>query len=293
MTKTKLIYICGMGHNGSTALDLLLDQSGNCFGTSQLNDLQVLYDPSDSDNGRPEFVNQYWSEVTGKLSESQLALLKSENQSVLKEKALLPFVFSKKRRTLYASANRYVIDQVSQKADGKAIVDSSKNVARVLGLLELDEDAVDIYVLHLTRDVRGYVESHNKRRKEINLRPRFLVPTFVWFAKNAAASLFVKPRARNYLHVRYEEMMLKPEQFLEQLGDFFGVSLKSCGPALQGETPLRPANSFGFLGNRVLDQRKEVLLDPKRIKKNGLFRSFLYWCTLGWSSCFWGYRFKP
>ena len=282
-----------MGHNGSTALDLLLDQSGQCLGTSQLNDLMVLYDPFDNSNGRPEFVNQYWSAVVEKLSDSQLNSLKSENHSILKEKALLPFVFSKKRRKQYAAANRLVIEQVSQKANGKAIVDSSKNVARALGLLELDGDAVDVYVLHVTRDVRGYVESHNKRRRENNLRPRFLVPTFVWFAKNAAASLFVKPRARNYLRVRYEEMMLKPEQFLEQVGGFFGVSLKSCGPALRGEIPLKPDGSLGFLGNRVLAERKDVLLDPKRIKKDGLFSSFLYWCTLGWSSCFWGYRFKP
>ena len=293
MANTKLIYICGMGHNGSTALDLLLDQSGNCLGTSQLNDLLALYDPFDNDNGRPEFVNRYWSEVVNKLSDSQRELLESENNSILKEKALLPFILSKKRRMRYASVNRYIIDQVSEKANGRAIVDSSKNVSRALGILELDGDAVDIYVLHLTRDVRGYVESHNKRRKENNLRPRFLVPTFVWFAKNAAASLFVKPRARNYLHVQYEEMMLKPDRFLEQLSDFFGVSLQSCRPALKGETPLQPANSLGFLGNRVLEQRKEVLLDPKRIKKDGLFRSFFYWCTLGWSSCFWGYRFKP
>ena len=293
MTNTKLIYICGMGHNGSTALDLLLDLSGNCLGTSQLNDLLVLYDPYDNNNGRPDFVNQFWSEVVNNLSDSNRELLKSENHSVFKEKALLPFIFSKKLRTRYASVNRFIIDQVIEKADGRAIVDSSKNVSRALGLLQLDGDAVDIYVLHLTRDVRGYVESHNKRRKEINLRPRYVVPTLVWFAKNATASLFVKPRARNYLHVRYEEMMLKPEQFLLQLGDFFGVSLKSCGPALRGETPLQPANSLGFLGNRVLAQRKDVLLDSKRIKKDGLFSSFLYWCTLGWLSCFWGYRFKP
>jgi len=288
MQKTKIIYICGMGHNGSTALDLLLDQSEDCVGTSQLNDFLVLYDPFENENQRPDFVNTFWSKLANQLTESQRKTLRSANHGVLKEKSLLPFAFSKKRRQQYAEINNVVIQEFQQAHPGKIIVDSSKNISRLLGLLEMKD--TDIYVVHLTRDIRGYVESHNKRRKEHGLSVRFVIPTLVWVAKNAAASLLAKPRAKHYLHVRYEQMMLEPDKFLTQLGEFVGCSLTSCIPTLKGKSPLTPANSLGFLGNRVLQNREDVFLDPARIRNDGLFKSKLYWYTLGWTARFWGYQ---
>jgi len=247
MQKTKIIYICGMGHNGSTALDLLLDQSEDCVGTSQLNDFLALYDPFENKNQRLDFVNSFWAEI-----------------------------------------NNVVIQEFQQAHPGKIIVDSSKNISRLLGLLEMKD--TDIYVVHLTRDIRGYVESHNKRRKEHGLSVRFVIPTLVWVAKNAAASLLAIPRAKHCLHVRYEQMMLEPDKFLTQLGEFVGCSLTSCIPTLKGKSPLTPANSLGFLGNRVLQNREDVFLDPARIRNDGLFKSKLYWYTLGWTARFWGYQ---
>lgn len=46
----RLLYIVGIGHNGSTLLDLLLGTSKGVFSTSQLNDLLAPYIPnSDSE----------------------------------------------------------------------------------------------------------------------------------------------------------------------------------------------------------------------------------------------------
>ena len=290
MNKAKLVYICGMGHNGSTALDLLLDGSEDCIGTSQLNDLLVLYDPYEAENGRPEFVNDFWTQLLKELSEEQKQDLSSENNAVLKEKRILDFTFSARKRQRYAEANGRLISALSETVGGKTIIDSSKNISRVLGLLE--SSGIEVYVVHLTRDVRGYVGSHNKRRQENGKRLAYFAPTMIWFAKNVAASLLAKPKAKNYLHVRYEEMMLQPDQFLTKLGEFIGHRLDQCKPVLRGQEPLRSSQSLGFLGNRVLQNREDVFLDPSRVRGNQLYDSKIYWCLLGWVSMFWGYRFK-
>ena len=280
-----------MGHNGSTALDLLLDKADGCTGTSQLNDLLVLYNPFDeTGDQRPAFVRDFWTSLLNSLSDDERSELKAENRSVLKEKRIFDFTFSAKKRAKYAEANLRLISRLHAELEGGTIVDSSKNISRVLGLLESPD--LGIYVVHLTRDVRGYVGSHNKRRKENGRRPIYFIPTMVWFAKNVAASMLVKPRAQNYLHVCYEQMMLEPDRFLDELGSFIGCDLGQCKPALNGKQPLRPAESLGFLGNRVLQNREEVLLDSSRVASHQLYQSKVYWVLLGWVAKFWGYKFN-
>ncbi len=286
--KIKLIYICGMGHNGSTSLDLLLDLAPGITGTSQLNDLLVTYDPRTQTNPQDSRV-RFWDSVIADLTEQQKESLESENRGVLKEKQLLRFAFSKNNRRRYAIANEHLVDALVEKTGEAILVDSSKNVSRCIGLTE---SKYDLRVVHLTRDVRGYVESHNKRRAENGMSRNYLKPTLIWFAKNAATSLFVRRRAKNYLRIKYEDMMLNPDTFLRTLEEFIGEPLADCQNALKGLEPLRPAESLGFMGNRVLQNRKDVYLDPERIRSDGLFKSRGYWILLGWLSKFWQYRFK-
>ena len=284
--KPKIVYICGMGHNGSTSLDLLLDLHPETLGTSQLNDLLVLYFPSKKES--PTERDRFWDQLTDQLSEDQRAALATENESILKERRLLSFIFSKAKRRKYAAANEALIDKLLVAKDRSIIIDSSKNISRCLGLLETK---YDLRVIHLTRDVRGYVNSHNKRRGENGLKPIYLKPTLVWLAKNVAATFAAKPKAKHYLHVRYEEMMFRPKEFLQRISDFIELPLEPCKQALMGVDPLKPSDSMGFEGNRVLHGRKDVYLDRNRVNRSGVFQSRLYWMTLGWLSCLWGYRF--
>ena len=274
-----------MGHNGSTSLDLLLDLSPNITGTSQLNDLLVLYDPEHPRKPIKD-LDRFWKELLAQLSLEETDALSRENKSILKERQLLPMAFLKSRRERYAQANERLLSALFERVNNNIVVDSSKNVSRCLGLLE---SHYDVRVIHLTRDVRGYVSSHNKRRKEQGLGPIYLKSTLIWFAKNIASSLFVKPKAKHYIHLRYEDMMNRPSEFLKSLEDFLETRLEACEMAIRGESPLRPSQSLGFEGNRVLHQRSDVYLDRSRIRNDGLFQSRLYWFLLGWVSRFWGY----
>lgn len=287
--KPKLIYICGMGHNGSTSLDLLLDLLPETVGTSQLNDLLVLYFPDQKPESEVTDRDRFWADLASTLTPEQREVLAKENNSILRERALLRFAFSGKSRRRYAAINEVLIDALLKATSKPVIVDSSKNISRCLGLLETK---YDVYVIHLTRDVRGYVESHNKRRGEEGKRPIYFKSTALWFAKNAAASIFVRPKASHYIRLKYEDMMLKPQQFLAALSSFLEMPLDGCHDAITGKAPLRPSQSLGFEGNRVLHMRKDVILDSNRVRTDGLYQSRAYWHSLGWLSCFWNYRFK-
>ena len=282
----KLIYICGMGHNGSTVIDLVLDRSKAICSVGQLNNLLAPQDPTnDPDTVRANF----WSAVLATLSAEDRARLISVNKSVLKEKALLRHLLSRKQREAYAAINQKVIDAVFSSIDTECIVDSSKNVARIIGLMPLRGH--DLLVIHLIRDVRGFVNSHNMRRTEMQLRKQYFLPTVVWFAKNLMTSAFVKPMAKNFITLKYEDILTDPEAEFSRLEKFIGEDLYMSHKAVLGEIPVDSAKSLGFSGNRILHSRTSFNFDRNRSKRNGAYSSRLYWLVFGWVSIFWGYSF--
>ena len=286
----KFVYICGLGHNGSTSLDLLLDLSPRFTGTSQLNDLLVPYDPRTLELAKQQDRDRFWIEVLNRMSDDQKRDLEFQNSSIGREKALLPLFFFSKRRKSYALANEVLIDLLSEKVGpDQVIVDSSKNVARCIGL---SASKYDVRVIHLIRDVRGFVGSHNKRRIESGLKPDYLKPTLLWFAKNIAASVMARFRSKKIVRVSYEDYMFAPDQFLKTLSDFLDEPLDDCRPGLMGDEALKPDMSLGFSGNRVLHNRKQFCLDRNRVRADGIYKSSVYWILLGWPAMIWGYRFR-
>ncbi len=290
MNNTKIVYICGLGHNGSTSLDLLLDLSPNITGTSQLNDLLAPHDPNETPIETRTPRDKFWLEILEQLDTKEQQDLQYQNSIIRREKKLFSFFFRKSARVKYAQANEALIDVLASKLGNQTIVDSSKNITRCLGLLETK---YDVRVIHLTRDVRGFVASHNKRRIENQLRPEYIKPTLLWYAKNTAASLMVKLKAKKYLRVRYEDYMFQPEQFLASVEKLIDVPLDDCRGGLLGKEKLRPSASLGFSGNRVLHNRKDFLLDRSRVSVKGLYLSRWYWLIAGWPAKCWGYSFRP
>lgn len=283
----KLVYICGVAHNGSTVFDLILDRSENLRSVGQLNNLLVPEDPRDGEQADER--TRFWTELLNSMTPEQLGELTRVNTAVLKEKALLSHIVRRDARARYAAANREALDRVFERIPETAIIDSSKNVARCIGLLELQD--IDVYVIHLIRDVRGFVNSHNLRRRESGKRDQFITPTLIWFAKNVAASWFVRRRAERYAVVRYEDLHGRPDFVIDRLETFLGENLEKSRMAVHGKTALDSSATLGFSGNRILHGRREFFFDPAKSKRTGAYHSRLYWNMLGWLARLWGYRF--
>jgi hypothetical protein len=277
------MYIVGLGHNGSTLLDLLLGASDGVFSTSQLNDLLAPYVPDDlSEKGR------FWCAVLAKLKDDG-KLLAKENQSIQLEKRAFSFLFNSKARRRYAHANEGLIDALYQSIDEQLVIDSSKNISRALGLLELNKK--ELYMLHLVRDIRSYVNSYNMRQKEQGKANRYLFPAFHWYAKNAMTSLFVKRRSEHYLYMKYEDFVHDPISEIGRLEAFCSASFRETKDLIETRRPICPSKRMTFRGNRILD-KDEVVFDPKKSKRDGVYDSRLFWFTLGWPSMLWGYRYS-
>lgn len=289
MTDTKkIIYICGVGHNGSTFLNLLLDLPTNFLALSQLNDLLIDYIPGHNIGDENELRRDFWTQVLDRCPNDLIVNLPKTNREILSERKFMKFLFSSKARRSYAECNELLLDAIFEQAGCRVIVDASKNNSRCLGLLS---SKYDVRAIHLVRDVRGFVNSTNKRRTEKGLRSHYLVPTFRWLVKNCMASLGVKRIAQNYTLLRYEDLINNPEETLQSLGYFLSEDLAACVPAIKGEVELDPDASLGFGGNRVLRLRKKTRFRSDTVERNGIFNSKMYWFFLGWPSRFWGYRF--
>lgn len=269
----KLIYIVGIGHNGSTLLDLILGQSKGVVSTSQLNDLTAPYYPS-----RATPKDRFWSNVLDTLSDGGREL-SQQNRSVMKEKRILQFLLSRKTRRRFADANEELIKVIIDHTNCDVVVDSSKNVSRALGLLESSE--LDIYVVHLVRDLRGFVNSYNKRRREAGFKRQYLKPTLHWYSKNILASTAVRLKAANYKLLRYERFVDDPEKELTRLSNWIELSLSESIASSEKKLPIYPSQTLGFRGNRILNQ-EIVIFDPKRTAdQTGVYRSKLFAYTLG------------
>ena len=241
MKDRKLLYVVGLGHNGSTLLDLLLGASSRVFSTSQLNDLLAPYVPrSDSEK------DIFWRKVLGKLADGGKKL-GEQNQSVQLEKRAKDFVVSKASRIQYAEVNGQLLDALFSVIDDELIVDSSKNISRALGLLEGHSHR--IYMLHLVRDIRSYVNSFNMRQEEQGKANRYFFPAFHWYAKNVLASLFVKRRSKYYMLLKYEDFIDEPIAELERLEAFCSTSFAETKNVIQNRKPIYPSKRMTFRGN--------------------------------------------
>lgn len=278
----KVLYVVGLGHNGSTLLDLLLGASSGVFSSSQLNDLLAPYIP-DSDSVKDAF----WRKVLEHLEDGGKEL-GEQNQSIQLEKRAFEFIVNRPARTQYAKVNFKLLEALNSVIDDSLIVDSSKNISRALGLLE--GDCERIYMLHLVRDIRSYVNSYNMRQAEQGKRNRYLFPAFHWYAKNIMASLFVKRRAKHYLLMKYEDFIQQPITEIQRLEAFCSTSFSETKNVIENRKPIFPSKRMTFRGNRIL-AKDEVVFDPKKSKRDGVFNSKLFWILYGWPSMFWGYRY--
>lgn len=272
-----------MGHNGSTILNLALSMSSDVIATSQLGDLLNPYDPRKSEDD----IDDLWSDMLSSLSRETVDKIENLGPLIRQERQILRLLISRKTRKSYAAMSEKIIEEITRRYAPRIIVDSSKNISRAIALTECEN--AEVYIIHLVRDVRRLVNSYNKRRAEKGLRLVYLGPTIWWFLKNLSGSLLVPRFAKHYRSIRYEDMVCDPDTVVDTLEDFLGESLTQTRMALRGEINIESRNDIGFSGNRVMQQENRRFR-AGNLKEEGVFRSNLYFYTLGWLGGFWGYK---
>ena len=225
----KIIYIAGSGHSGSTLLDMIIGSSENCISLGELEFLKDFVNkrkqPKNIKHPQPHCLCgeklekcSFWSRMLN------LDISKTYNyESSFFEKITiaLKIIFGGKFEFPYNDEKLLKeLLKNAKKAKGKKvdyILDSSKDIRRMIYLDSLD---LDVKVIHLVRDSRGVVNSFEKMGRS------WLPILFDWIAENILISRYsTRLKKKNYLRLSYDSFAQNPEKYLKKINKQFGLKI--------------------------------------------------------------------
>ena len=189
----KVIYIAGTSHSGSTLLDLMLNAHPEIVSLGEVMNLTQL--------PKAKKLSAFWSRVEQRLRETSGMSIMNLN--------VLDYTDTDAR----SAPNALLFGAVSHVTGKTFIVDSSKSPERMSYLMRVKR--LDVYPVHLIRNPKGQVASAVKKHGG--------------FLKHIVHYELVHQRIRRTLEgvahsvVRYEDLVLQPEQTLGSLLEPLGL----------------------------------------------------------------------
>jgi hypothetical protein len=262
----KVVYIMGAGRSGSTVLDVVLSNHAAIEG---IGELMRLTGHGIADNeycacGARESDCPFWSEVIQRWQDDA-GLGGIHEYSALQDKVerLLAQAAPGRARqhhsddlARYAHQTCALFEAIGSVSRKDIIVDSSKNRARALALANVK--GLDVYLIHLVRDVRGVVWSLKKHfaRNEKAGIPSEIQSLPVWRASAQwcyvnLESEWVRrqvPPERS-MRLRYEDFVSDPGATLIRIGRFIETDLTQLADAVADGALLRVNHTIA--GNRL------------------------------------------
>jgi hypothetical protein len=242
---TPVVYIAGCGHSGSTLLALLLDSHPDiaCVGETAVKPkIRRRGDTASAECSCGRTIPQcpYWTrvfEAARSLGEdlgpdrwtndyrfeqplaqrllNRVCNSPSGRGFVVWAAGHLPLYQS--RITRIDAANVAFIRAVLQASGARVFADTSKRTPRLIHMLRVP--ALDMKLLHLVRDVRGYAASAKKR----GMSPLDAART--WYRDQVTiAEVAQRHPSLPFHRVRYEEICADPAGTMRRVWQFCGVS---------------------------------------------------------------------
>lgn len=236
--KRRLLLIRGLGHSGTTILDLALGAHSQITGLGEA--VRLLKKPAvkDSHRGPAQLRGalRFRRECTCGVVADRCPVW----GPVLRwlpdhEDAPLPV---KLKRLLDG-----VEDQESASGQATWVVESYQDD---FGLPFLDNPSLEIRVIHLTRDVRSWVHSRSRDGRQQGRWLPGLLPLLRWWRLCARHERQLRRCGKPVFQLGYEELALRPEQSLRRLCDWLELDFE---PAML--SPVAHSASHILAGNRV------------------------------------------
>ncbi len=190
----KVIYIAGLGHSGSTILDMALGCHPEIVGLGEIyavfnkKNQKTLFEESTCSCGKKGVDCDFWK---------NLRKISSSDKTVEEKYRLLIDVFNEKY------GNEMIL------------LDSSKNSYPYLQFLNKE---YDLRVIYLTRDYRSWVYSRFTRTRKPML---FFI--FRWYFENKKLLYMLKKYGVKINYIGYEELAMYPELILKKICKFIDV----------------------------------------------------------------------
>ncbi len=190
----KIIYIAGLGHSGSTILDMALGCHpeiaglGEVYAVFNKKRTSELFEKSTCSCGKKGVGCDFWKDLQ-KISASEL---KTED---------------KYKKLIETFTEKY--------GENMILLDSSKNSYSYLRFLNKE---YDLRVIYLTRDYRSWIYSRFART-----RKPMLFLGLRWYLENRKLLYVLKKYNLKIMTAGYEELSVYPEFILKRISDFIGV----------------------------------------------------------------------
>lgn len=266
---TTLLYIAGFARSGSTLLELLLATHPDAVTTGELqvlpHEVQRSDGTMDCSCGAPVLDCPHWRAVV----EAANPLLQTPPRlHHFRETHRWGDTLRRPRShasiadaTRYAANTMEVVEAVAdatQKRTGirpRVVVDASKDPYRAKWLVA---GGAPVRVVHLSRDPRGVVNSLTRGRGH----PGRIVArrALAWSIENQVILREVAQRADDdtYRHLRYEDLVERPVDALEQITDFVGLP-----PHPAAVEEFRTVAVHAIAGNVMRQDRRPIVADQR------------------------------
>lgn len=282
----KVAYIAGTGKSGSTLLGKLLGQAEGFVDVGELVNIDAQFDRGEKCGcGTAVAACEFWTEVVekgiggiDKLERRSWRRLKTRYLPLL----LLPGArwFLPRHFDQLYRLHRAVHDV----GKAHAAADSSKS-AFYGAVLNLFPD-VDVYTLHLVRDVRASEGSMYRLKREGSAkfgRRSTWWNSVRWMMVNLLTEWAARRVGSPYLRIRYEDLIANPKKTLENILEFMSEDSSKLGfleghMAILGKTHTVAGSNVRFKECPIelrLDERwRSELPERHRAVVDGLTRRF-------------------
>ncbi len=272
--KIKVLYVGGIGRNGSTILGNIL---GSISGFIHIGELMYFFDRGILENwecGCGTLFNNcpFWQKIV-----TSLNMPKNEAQKMvfLKENGLRSrhlFLSEKERKKKLEYMSEYLIclekiySIIRDNTGCDWIIDSSKFPSHAYFLSQIEN--IDLYILHLVRDPKSIAYSWWKRPKKLGSQMQKVMPrihpirtALVWLEWNY---LFQKiwGKSSKYMFVRFEDFTQKPLAVLRNILQWLQVSSKVLNSLFINENEVRVSVQHTVSGNPVRFNKGSIKISP-------------------------------
>ena len=239
-TRFRLLLIRGLGHSGTTMLDLALGAHSRIIGLGEAARILATPKPGEEHRGPSQLRGAHRFErrcTCGAIAAEcplwgpQLEWLRLHDQATMQDKV---------QRLLTGSPHA-----------GEAVwhVDSYQDD---LAMTRLADDLFDIRIIHLVRDVRSWVHSRARAGRKSGQRWPAVRQLARWWRVNAKFERAFRQSPYPVFRLGYEEFALQPRSSLQLLCDWLSIDFEQAmlAPGLNSTSHILAGNRVRFDADR-------------------------------------------
>jgi sulfotransferase family protein len=260
--RTKVIYLMGAGHSGSTILGVTLGNCERCFYAGEVEEWLVRA-------GQPQWGasdrQRFWGEVTEQVDGRGLFGTVVNRYVERSSAALRPERWPARARMLkrYRRVCAELFGAIARTADARYVVDSSHFPLRARELEKAK--GIELYLIFLVRDPQSVIDSNTRELSEHEVAERrwraLEMNANMWLTQLLSILVFLRHPRERRIFLRYEDLVADPEGVLRQLLDTVGSN--AAIPDLQALGIGAPLQGNRLIRTDTIALRRSVPASPR------------------------------